>query len=337
MRKITSNTALTILVLLVNANGLAATSFKIATVSPDGSVWTDALRSAAAELAEATEGRVTMKIYPGGVMGDDPTVLRKMRARQLHGGVFQSGSLVQRIPEVGAYNLPLKFRSLEEVAKVRAELDGTLMGAMRRAGFEPFGFVTLGFAHAMSNKPARSLLQARELKVWVPKGDVDSARYLRSFGISPIPLTIVDVLTGLQTGLIDTIVAPPVSVVALQWHTQIGYLLDIPFMYIYSIVAVDKPRFDRLDENDRNTFKTAMQTAIHSIEDRSVQDHVDTQGVLAQLGVSVLTPTDAELADWRLRAEVASQEWVRDNARAIGFYESIEAALSRFRSAVVEP
>lgn len=337
MQKITFKFAALFLGLLVGTHCIAATSFKIATVSPDGSVWTNALRSAGEQLEEATEGRVTLKIYPGGVMGDDPAVIRKMRARQLHGAIFQSGSFGKTIPELGAYNLPLKFQSLEEVTKVRAEMDGALIDVMREAGFESFGFVTLGFAHAMSNKRASSIDQAQDLKVWVPKGDIAAAQYLESFGISPIPLTIVDVLTGLQTGLIDTVVAPPVSVIALQWHTQIDYLLDIPFMYIFSIVAVDKARFDSLEEGDKEVFRATMVSAIEDMEKINVRDHLSTKSALAHLGVTIVSPKDTELADWRTQAEAASQGWVRENSRAGDFYQSMEAALKRVRTATVEP
>lgn len=337
MLKITFRFGAVLLGLVVGANCIAATSFKIATVSPDGSVWTNALRSAGEQLKDATEGRVTLKIYPGGVMGDDPAVIRKMRARQLHGAIFQSGSFGKSIPELGAYNLPLKFRSLHEVTEVRAEMDEALIDVMREAGFESFGFVTLGFAHAMSNKRASSIDQARDLKVWTPKGDIAAARYLESFGISPIPLTIVDVLTGLQTGLVDTVVAPPVSVIALQWHTQIDYLLDIPFMYIFSIVAVDKARFDRLEEGDKKVFTTTMKTAIQEMEKINVRDHRSTKEALAHLGVTIVSPSDAELAEWRTQAKAASQGWVRENSRAGDFYHSMEAALKRVRTASVEP
>ena len=325
------------IVLAMNVGGVAATTFKLATISPDGSVWTNALRDAGKQLEASTAGRVTLKIYPGGVMGDDVAVLRKMRARQLHGGVFQSGALQKSTPELGAYNLPLTFRDLNEVGKVRAEMDEKLITAMRRVRLESFGFVTLGFAHAISTKYVGSIAQARELKIWSPKGDVSAARYLRSFGISPIPLTIVDVLTGLQTGLIDTVVAPPVSVIALQWHTQIKYLLDIPFMYIYSIVAVDKPLFDRLSKEDQKVFRTTMTAAIEKIETLNIRDHQKTKEALTQLGVTVISPSKEELLEWREQADIASSEWIRDNPTGTEFQRSMSAVLQQIRTASLDP
>ena len=76
------------------------------------------------------------------------------------------------------------------------------------------------------------------------------ARALDTFGIAPIPLTVVDVLPGLQTGLIDTVASPPVAAVALQWHTQLDYVLDIPLMYVYGLLAVSERRFRRLSDTD---------------------------------------------------------------------------------------
>ena len=330
-----SRIAVTVLSVVLGWSCVAATSFKLATVSPDGSAWTIALRNVGTQIESATNGRVKFKIYPGGVMGDDTAIMRKMRARQLHGGVFQSGAFSISVPQLNTYNVPLLFRSFEEAIRVRAVMDEELMNDMRERGFEPLGFVTLGFAHAMSSKYVSSVAHARQLKVWVPKGDLSAIQFLRGFGISPIPLTIVDVQTGLQTGLIDTIAAPPVSAIALQWHTQIEYFLDIPFMYIFSIVALDKKQFDRIGVEDQKTFRTLMRATLADIEDLNIKDHVETRNVLKKLGVEFVSPSADEMAEWRGVAAKASEEWINSNAAVTEFYRRLNNTLKEARTSVV--
>ncbi|UCE90510.1 MAG: TRAP transporter substrate-binding protein DctP, partial [Pseudomonadota bacterium] len=92
---------------------------KIATVSPDGAAWMTRMRAGAAEIAERTAGRVTFKFYPGGVMGNDQSVLRKIRVGQLHGGVVVGGSLAEVYSDTQIYSLPFLFQSLDEVDYVR--------------------------------------------------------------------------------------------------------------------------------------------------------------------------------------------------------------------------
>ena len=78
--------------LLCLSGPAAATTFKIATLSPDGSIWMKLLREGAAEISERTGDRVSFKFYPGGVMGDDKTHNTKpQRCVQIFGGLFQMG------------------------------------------------------------------------------------------------------------------------------------------------------------------------------------------------------------------------------------------------------
>jgi len=290
------------------------------------------LRSAADEIGEKTDGRVSFKFYGGGVMGDDNVVLRKIRARQLHGGIVQTGPLSNQVPVVSLYNLPMKFQSFEEIKAVRSKYDETLITALRDRGFETLGIPGLGFAYALSTKEAQSLKKARNLKIWVPKGDRLSARILNSFGINAVPLSPVDVLTGLQTGLIDTIAAPPVSVVALQWHTQVSYLVDIPFMYIYSLFIVDSRRFNQLSQEDQEVVRDVFKAAVALSEAQNIKDHQETWEVLVSRGIEILTPNAAERKDWQLVASAGRQSWVDNGIVPEDVYEGMTNILDEVRA-----
>jgi TRAP-type C4-dicarboxylate transport system substrate-binding protein len=168
---------------LVVADASAAT-LKIATVSPERSTWIKLLREGGDAVAAETGGRVKFKFYPGGVMGDDRAVLRKMRAGQLHGAVLTAGGLTQQYSDIQLYNLPMVFDSLAEVDFVRARLDPLLMRGLESAGYVSFGLAEVGFAYAMSKQPLASVADVRAAKVWVPDGDEGSARALRAFGVA---------------------------------------------------------------------------------------------------------------------------------------------------------
>ena len=138
----------------------AGATLKIAALSPEGSVWMNLLRAGGESVAAATEGRVAFKFYPGGVMGDDKAVLRKMRVGQLHGAVMTAGALVQVYPDIALYNLPMLFRSGDEADYVRERLDARLMAGLEERGFVAFGFAEVGFAYAMSQNPVTSVADA---------------------------------------------------------------------------------------------------------------------------------------------------------------------------------
>ncbi|HUQ50778.1 MAG TPA: TRAP transporter substrate-binding protein DctP, partial [Gammaproteobacteria bacterium] len=201
-----------------------AADIKIATVAPDGSRWIQQMRAGAEEVNAKTAGRVTIKFYPGGVMGNDAQVLRKIRIGQLQGGAFTAGGLAERYGGLNLYGIPLLFRSLEEIDAVRAKLDPELTTGLEQAGFMTFGFIEGGFANVLANEPIHSVDDMRRKKVWVPEGDPISFMVMEALGLSPAVLPVTDVLTGLQTGLIDIAFASPVAALVLQWHTKVKYI-----------------------------------------------------------------------------------------------------------------
>ncbi len=243
--------------LLVNGVTQGAT-LKIATLSPEGSVWMTLLREGAQQIESETAERVKFRFYPGGVMGDDKAVLRKIRWGQLHGAVITAGGLVQNYNDIGLYNMPMAFRSLEEVDYVRQRMDPVLMDGLESKGFVSFGIAEVGFAYAMSKAALSSVDDVQAQKVWVPDNDPGSARALAAFEIAPIPLSIADVLGGLQTGLINSVAVPPVGAIILQWHTQLEHVLDLPLLYIYGLLIVNKRQFERLSVEDQEVVRRVM-------------------------------------------------------------------------------
>ena len=309
----------------------AATTFKIATLSPAGSTWMNILRAAAEEVDAATEGRVAFRFYPGGAMGDDWAVLRKIRAGQLHGGVVTTTVFNRIYSDVQLYNLPLVFRDLSEVDAVRAQLDQVLLAGMERNGFVAFGIAEVGMAYAMSQRPAVTLQAMRRAKVWSPEGDISVARALDTFGIAPIPLTVVDVLPGLQTGLIDTVASPPVAAVALQWHTQLDHVLDLPLMYVYGLLAVSERRFRRLSDADAAAVRRILGGAVAEADRQNRGDHDATMQVLISQGLKLEAPAPEELANWRRLGKQAEARWVREGIISNDLYQQLVAALAAAR------
>ncbi|MEM9057189.1 MAG: TRAP transporter substrate-binding protein DctP, partial [Pseudomonadota bacterium] len=168
----------------------AAAVLKIATVTPEGSDWMKKMRAGAKEIKEATDGRVVIKYYGGGVMGNDKKVLRKIRSGQLQGATFTSGGLAERFPEIQIYGLPLIFRDFAEVDYVRERMDAKIIDGLGDAGFVSFGLAEGGFARFMSNEPVRGLDDLKGRKVWVPEGDKISYEAMERMGLSPVTLPV---------------------------------------------------------------------------------------------------------------------------------------------------
>lgn len=277
----------------------SAADIKIATVAPDGSRWMQQMKAGAAEVALRTDNRVVIKFYPGGVMGNDAQVLRKIRVGQLQGGAFTAGGLAERYGALNLYGIPLLFRSLDEIDAVRAALDPELAAGLDRAGFVTLGFIEGGFANLLSNEPISSVEQMRRKKVWVPEGDPISFMAMEAMGLSPVVLPVTDVLTGLQTGLIEIAFASPVAALVLQWHTKVKYITDIPVSYSMGIFAIDKAAFAGLAAGDQQIVREVMGRYIGGLDREARDDNRRAAEVLAQSGLKTVAVNAADVDGWR--------------------------------------
>lgn len=310
---------------------LAATIFKIATVAPDGLSFMKKVRAATKLIESETEGRVKFKIYAGGTMGDDQTVLRKIRSGQLHGGMVAAGSLTKFYPDLQVYNLPLSFRNYAEVDYVRKYLDPVIVKGLKDAGIVPFGLTETGFAYILSNSPIKSIADALKIRAWVPDDDPLVLNIFRTFGISPIPLTLADVLPGLQTGLIDAVAAPPVVVIAMQWHTRVKYLTEMPIMYIYAMLMLDRKAFNRISIADQHIVEDSLNRVLAGIARENRKDNVSAYNVLLSQQIKVVKPSEQEMLEWQSKSGVSIRKLVESGGLSSEILGLLQKRLGEIR------
>jgi TRAP-type C4-dicarboxylate transport system substrate-binding protein len=287
------------LALALTALPVRADTLKIAAVVPEGSAWMEAMRAAAREIEQTTAGRVALKFYPGGVMGDGQAVLRKMRVGQLQGGAFTSGSLADLVPDAELYGLPFLFRSYAEVDYVRARMDARLRSDFERAGLIAITISEGGFAQLLSRQPVRALDDLRAKKVWAPEEDPMSRVAWEAAGIAPVPLPLADVFTGLQTGLVDAVTSPPVGAIAFQWHTSVQYMTDVPLSYVMGVVVLDARAFKKLEAADREVVLRVMDRISRELDARTREGDRQAREALLRQGIRLVQPSPEELTRWR--------------------------------------
>ena len=284
-----------------------AVTLKIATLSPDGTSWMRAMRGAADEIAKRSSGRVKLRFYPGGVMGTDPSVMRKIRVGQLHGGAVTVNALAASDKDIQIYSVPFLFRDLKEVQYVRRRMDAPLLEGLERNGFVGFGFAEGGFAYLMSRKPVRVIKDLRARKVWSPEGDTISLTGFESIGVSPITLPITDVLTALQTGLVDTVASPAVGAIALQWHTRVKYLTDVPLLYTYGLLVISTKAFRSLASADQALLREVLGSTFKDIDRSNRRDSAGAMRALKRQGIKFIQPPNKDLKNWRRTVDKAQK------------------------------
>ena len=292
---LTLSAALLLMLLSSTAN---AVTLKIATLAPDGTSWMKQMRKGAAEISKQTDGRVKIKLYPGGVMGNTNTVLQKMRIGQLQGGAFTGSDLSQVYPDAQLYSMPLVFNSYEEVAYVRQRMDDTLIKGLADKGMVVLGISDGGFAYIMCKKPLRRLDDLKGQKVWMPEGDVLTGMMFESAGITAIPLPVADVYTGLQTGLLDTVAGVPTGIVAFQWYTSVTHLTDVPLMFLTGMFAVDSKAFKRVKPGDQKIVREIMGRIFKDLDEVNRADNESARAALQSQGIEFVHPNSDERDNW---------------------------------------
>lgn len=321
-----------LLTALITISSVEAKTFKISTSAPDGSFWMKQMREGAKQIKKLTEGRVKFKFYPGGVMGSEEVVLKKIRIRQLQGAAVSNGVIQRYFSDSQIYTLPMLFRNYEEVDSVRAVYDEKIIQGLEKAGMVSFGLSEGGFAYAMSTRPIVETEDLIKHKVWTPTNNKQAEMTLRSFGISPIPLSIGDVLTGLQTNIIDTVAVSPIAAIALQWHTQVKYVTNIPLAYIYATLIISKDEFYKIKEQDQKIVRKIMATVFTNIDRQNRKDNKAAFLALSEQGLEIIEPEGNTIEKWNNRGKVAREEVKTEGQISKMAVDEVEKILNSLRS-----
>lgn len=324
--------AMALLPLLVSGPASAKT-LKFATLAPAGTTWMNEMKAGADRVEQRSDGRVKLKFYPGGVMGNDQSVHRKIKIGQLQGGAFTQAGLAQAsTTSIQALGLPMLFRSLEEVNYVRERMDPVLKREAEASGFVILGISEGGFARILSKQPMRDLESLRASKVWLPEGDTIGLSVFKGLGITPISLPISDVFTGLQTGLIETVPVNPTSAIAFQWHSSTSYMTDVPITFLLGILAVEKSAFDKLKAEDQAILREEIATVFARLDQLNRDDNEAALAALQQQGIEMVSPLPGEIERWRRISASSVDEMVQSGVISGAIVEQVRAHLRDFRN-----
>lgn len=324
------------LLLLMSNSAVQAFTFKIATLSSDGSVWMVKMRAGAKEISEKTNKRVSFKFYPGGVMGGDKNVLRKIRFGQLHGAALPSSGMGEIYPDIQLYSLILKFQSLEEIDYVRQRMDAQLIKGLMKKGMVAFGIAEMGLAYVMSTTPVNSISDLQLQKVWVPDDNKIAFNAFKAASISPIPLPLRDVLMGLQTGMIDSVTGTPTGALALQWHTKIKYVTNLPLAYIFGVFVLKEKAFNKISKQDQQIVTEIMKRVADEIDKQSRKDNIDATAALQNQGIKFVTVENSAANELKSIMESANQQIVQDSGLSPDLVRQLDNHLVEFNSKTIQ-
>ena len=281
---------------------------KFATLAPAGTAWMDLLEAWAAEVEGRSDGRLKFKIYAGGVQGDEPDVLRKMRFGQLHGGAFTGYGIGHFYSPARALELPFLFNSLDEVDYVRERFMPEIEQGYRDNGYELLGWMEVGLVRFFSKNPLYTVDDLRKQRIWQWQGDPLGQAFFDASGIRPVPLSIIDVYTSLSTGLIDTVYCPPLGALALQWFSKTNYVTNVPMANGIGSLIVSRRFFQNLPQDLQKLLKSTGEETGRKLITTTRRDNEESLEILKSKGLKfTLNPEDLDMDELnRISAEAGN-------------------------------
>jgi TRAP-type transport system periplasmic protein len=275
------------------------TIIKIATLAPEGSSWMKALNLLNTEVMKKTEKRVQFRAYPGGVLGDEMDMLRKMKIGQIQGAVLTSGGLSALFKEIDVLQIPFLFQKYEEVDAVLKKMDGFFRKGFEESGYILLGWSEAGFIYLMSTLPTVSVSDLKKAKVWTWEESPMSKAIFDEAGVKAIPLSVPDVMVGLQTGLVDVVYAPPTGAISLQWFTKIKYLTDLPLAYLAGGMVVRKDTFKQIPPSYQNLVLESSQTHLDTLKTVTRKENREAIEVMAKQGIKIVTSSKDQIDEFK--------------------------------------
>ena len=278
--------------LLAFSHGSAAETYvlKFATLMPTGTAWSRILDDWVKQVETESGGRIKFKMYSGGVMGDEPDVLRKIRKGQLHGGLFTGYGIGRIYSPARVLEMPFLFKSVDESDYVREQLMPELEDGFRHSGFELLGWPEVGFIHFFSTRRITSIDDIKKLRIWLWQGDPLGEAFFKAAEIDPVPLSIMDVYTQLSArhGSIDTVYTSTFGAIALQWYSKLRYATRIPLTNAIGGLIVSNRFYNRLPPDLQQLLKTSGKVMSDRIRLNAREENRKSIAILEKNGIEFM-------------------------------------------------
>lgn len=264
-----------------------AVELKIATLAPQGTSLYKGLEAAANDINTKTGGKVTVKIFGGGVQGDEKDVVRKIRYGQLDGAALTGVGLGLIDPQIRVLELPFLFKDSAQVDKVYSGMKDYFVKAFDSKGFILMGWAEVGFVKIFSNKSITKRSDLDGMKMWMWEGDPLAESMYKAMGVTPVPLAITDVLTSLQTHLVDAAYAPELGALAFQWQTKTKFMTDVNFVNGTGAIILSKAAWDKVG-GSKAVVQQIINDASAKLVVQSRQDNMTSKQAIQSAGLKIV-------------------------------------------------
>jgi TRAP-type C4-dicarboxylate transport system substrate-binding protein len=290
-------------VLLSFSAASAQTVVKMATLVPQGSAWHQTLQQMAAEWQKISGGRVTLRLYPGGVAGDDSDIVRKMRLGILNAALISSAGMQDIDRSVLALQIPLAYADYAEFDCALEQVAPAIEKTLDARGFVMLAWADAGYVRFFTKSPVRVPDDLRKQKLFVWAGDDLLVEVWKKAGFNPIPLPSTEISTALQTGLVTAVPTPPQAAVLMQWYNQAKNMTDINWGVLIGGIVVTKETWEKIPAELRPALAESARKTARRLSALTRESEPKDIDAMAKRGLTVVKLDAAALQQWRAVVE----------------------------------
>ena len=306
---------------------------RLATLAPKGSSYHQILMAMGEKWRQGPGGGASLTIFADGSMGGEADMVRRMRIGQLQAGMLTVVGLSEIDPSVSALqNMPMMFRSLDEVDYIRQKLAPSIEKKLLDKGFVALCWGDSGWVRFFSKEPVIYPADLKRMKLFTWAGDAKQLDIMKAAGYQPIPLETNDILPSLQTGLINAVPSTPFYALAGQFYGPASHMLELNWAPLVGGTVVTKKTWDSLPAELRDVMLKAAAEAGEQIKAKSRAENNQAVETMRKRGLTVHPATPEVEAAWRKVAEEAYPK-IRGAIVPAEMFDEVVRLLQEFRKA----
>jgi TRAP-type C4-dicarboxylate transport system substrate-binding protein len=309
----------------------APMSIKFGTLAPQGSPWDTIMREMGEALKTETAGDIELRIYSGGVAGDEPDMVRKMRIGQLHAAALTVMGLSQIAPEMNVLQMPMLLASYDELDFVMRQMAPTFDAILQKQGFKVLNWVDAGWVHLFSQAPVVRAADLKRQKLFVWSGDTAAVEAWKAEGFSPVPLPATEIYTGLQSGLINAFSTTPLAALSFQWFALARNMMDLKWAPLVGATIVTVKKWQEIPDVQKAVLFRLAAAAGDRVRKETRQLGDDAVEIMKQHGLAVVPVPRDVAADWR-RSARATYPRLLETGSPTEILHAIERARDDYRT-----
>jgi TRAP-type C4-dicarboxylate transport system substrate-binding protein len=294
---------------------------KLGTLAPNGSTWHELLKEMGVRWAEASKDGVKLRIYAGGTQGNEGEMVRKMAVGQLQGAAVTTVGLHDIAAEPQALTVPLMFDSAAELQKALPILEPKLDALLEKKGYVPLTWGAIGAIKLFCTKAIKTPAEAAGVKIFAWEGDPGSVKAWKAAGFNPVVLSSTDVITSLQTGMIECIPNVPLYVLTARLFEKAPYMIDVNWGWLVGATVVRKDTWDKVPADMRPRLLAIARELGTKVDVEVARLNTEAVAAMEKQGLKVVK---VDAAAWRAMAE---KSWpvVRGEVVPAAFFDEVKA------------